>query len=60
MENFLRPLDICTKIPPTTAMSTALMKILIELLYILALGKQPRQVDSYHFGKNARLVPGSI
>jgi len=40
MENVLRPLDICTKIPPTTATITILMKILTELLSILALGTQ--------------------
>ncbi|KAH9162961.1 hypothetical protein EDB89DRAFT_604954 [Lactarius sanguifluus] len=40
MEKLLRPLDVCTKIPPTTATTTILMKILIELLSILALGAQ--------------------
>ncbi|KAH9041558.1 hypothetical protein EDB85DRAFT_2271805 [Lactarius pseudohatsudake] len=40
MENLLRPLDICTEIPPTTSTTTMLMKILVELLSILSLGVQ--------------------
>ena len=40
MENLLRPLDICTKIPPTTATTTILTRLLIELLSILTLGTQ--------------------
>src|SRR6266702_834463 len=37
-ENFLRHLDIYTKIPPTTAMTEIIVKILIELFSTLALG----------------------
>ena len=41
MENLLRPLDICTKISPTTETISILMKILFEqLLSILAIGMQ--------------------
>ncbi|KAH8983401.1 hypothetical protein EDB86DRAFT_250973 [Lactarius hatsudake] len=40
MEYLLRPLDICTETPPTTATITILMKILVELLSILAIGVQ--------------------
>jgi hypothetical protein len=36
-ENFLRRLDIYTKIPPTTAMTEIILKILVELLSILAI-----------------------
>ena len=39
-ENFLRRLDIYTKIPPTTAMTEIIVKILVELLSILALATQ--------------------
>ncbi len=40
MENFLRRLDIYTKVPPTVAMTEILIKILIELFSTLALGTQ--------------------
>jgi hypothetical protein len=36
-ENFLKRLDIYTKIPPTTAMTEIIVKILIELLSIFAI-----------------------
>ncbi len=39
-ENFLRRLDIYTKIPPTTAMTEIIVKILVELLSTLALATQ--------------------
>ena len=39
-ENFLRRLDIYIKIPPTTAMTQIIVKILIELLSTLALATQ--------------------
>jgi len=39
-ENFLRRLDIYTKIPPTTAMNEIIVKILVELLSTLALATQ--------------------
>ena len=39
-ENFLRRLDIYTKIPSTTAMSEIVVKILIELLSTIALAVQ--------------------
>ena len=39
-ENFLRRLDIYIKIPPTTAMTEIVVKILVELLSTLALATQ--------------------
>jgi hypothetical protein len=39
-ENFLRRLDIYAKIPPTTAMTEIVVKILVELLSTLALATQ--------------------
>src|SRR6266702_1989312 len=39
-ENFLRRLDIYTKIPSTTAMTEIIVKILVELLSTLALATQ--------------------
>ncbi|KAH9068102.1 hypothetical protein EDB83DRAFT_2595581 [Lactarius deliciosus] len=39
-ENFLRRLDIYTKIPPTMAMTEVIVKILVELLSTLALATQ--------------------
>ena len=37
IENFLRRLDIYTKVPPTVAMTEIVIKILVELLSTLAL-----------------------
>lgn len=37
VENFLSRLDIYTKIPPTTALTDVLVKIIAELLSVLAL-----------------------
>ena len=37
IENFLSRLDIYTKIPPTPALTDILVKIMVELLSILAL-----------------------
>ncbi|KAH9034816.1 hypothetical protein EDB85DRAFT_959522 [Lactarius pseudohatsudake] len=48
-ENFLRRLDIYTKIPPTTAMTEIIVKILVELLSTLALATQ--QVKQGRFKK---------
>ena len=39
-ENFLRRLDIYSKIPPTTVMTEIIVKILVELLSTLALATQ--------------------
>ena len=39
-ENFLRRLNIYSKIPPTTAMTEIIVKILVELLSTLALATQ--------------------
>lgn len=39
-ENFLRRLDIYVKIPQTTAMTEIIVKIMVELLSILALATQ--------------------
>jgi hypothetical protein len=44
VEHFLNRLDIYTKIPPTVGMTEIIIKILVELLSILALAtKQLRQ-----------------
>ena len=44
IEHFLYRLDIYTKIPPTVAMTEVLVKILVELLSMLALAtKEVRQ-----------------
>ena len=44
IEHFLKRLDIYTKVPPTPAMTEMVVKILVELLSILALAtKQIRQ-----------------
>jgi hypothetical protein len=37
IESFLKHLDICTKVPPTAAMTEAVVKTLMELLSILGL-----------------------
>ncbi|KAI9452571.1 hypothetical protein BJY52DRAFT_907300 [Lactarius psammicola] len=57
MENLLRPLDICTKIPPTTATTAILIEISIELLSIIALGTQ--QVDQGLLAKHDTVKLGS-
>ena len=44
VEHFLKRLDIYTKVPPTPAMTEIVVKIMVELLYTLALAtKQIRQ-----------------
>jgi hypothetical protein len=51
IENFLKRLELFTKIPPTAAMTEILVKILVELLSILALVtkqiKQGRGSESF-------------
>jgi hypothetical protein len=37
IESFLKHLDICTKVPPTAAMTETVVKTLVELLSILGL-----------------------
>ena len=55
IENFLRRLDIYTKIPPTVAMTDMVIKILVELLSTLALAtKQIKQ------GKSSESVFGEV
>ena len=55
VEHFLNRLDIYTKIPPTVGMTEMLVKILVELLSILALvTKQLQQ------GKLSKSVLGEI
>ena len=55
VEHFLNRLDIYTKIPPTDSMTEIIIKILVELLSILALAtKQIRQ------GKLSESVFGEI
>ncbi|KAF8468611.1 hypothetical protein DFH94DRAFT_847987 [Russula ochroleuca] len=53
IENFLKRLELFTKIPPTAAMTEILVKILVELLSILALvTKQIKQGRGKKFVKN--------
>src|SRR6266852_6804624 len=55
VEHFLNRLDIYTKIPPTVSMTEMIVKILVELLSILALAtKQVQQ------GKLSEFVLGEI
>jgi len=55
VEHFLNRLDIYTKIPPTVSMTEIIIKILVELLSILALAtKQIQQ------GKLSESVLGEI
>ena len=55
VERFLNRLDIYTKIPPTVSMTEMIIKILVELLSILALAtKQSQQ------GKLSECVLGDI
>ena len=50
IENFLRRLDIYTKIPPTVGMTEMIVKILVELLSTLSLvTKQIKQGKSSEF-----------
>jgi hypothetical protein len=51
IEHFLNRLDIYTKVPPSAGMTEMIVKILVELLSILALAtKQIRQGKSSEFG----------
>ena len=49
IENFLRRLGVYTEIPATPAMSEVLVKIMIELLSVLALAT--KQVNQGRFSK---------
>jgi hypothetical protein len=50
IENFLRRLEIYTKIPPTVPMTEMVVKILVELLSTLALAtKQIKEGKSSEF-----------
>jgi hypothetical protein len=55
IENFLRRLDIYTKIPPTVAMTDMVIKILVELLSTLALAT--KQIEQ---GKSSESVFGEV
>jgi hypothetical protein len=55
VEHFLNRLDIYTKIPPTVGMTEMIIKILVELLSILALAT--KQV---HQGKLSKCALGEI
>jgi hypothetical protein len=55
IENFLRRLDIYTKIPPTVAMTDMVIKILVELLSTLALAT--KQIEQ---GKSSETVFGEV
>lgn len=50
IENFLRRLMIYTEIPPTPAMTEAIVKIMIELLSVLALAT--KQINQGRFSKS--------
>ena len=54
IENFLKRLDIYTKIPPTPAMDEVLVKIMVELISTLALAtaelRQGRPSESFLAG----------
>jgi hypothetical protein len=51
IEHFLKRLDIYTKVPPTSAMTEIVVKIMVELLSTLALAtKQIRQGKPSEFG----------
>ena len=55
IENFLRRLDIYTKVSPTVAMTDMVIRILVELLSTLALAtKQIKQ------GKSSESVFGEV
>ncbi|KAI0296792.1 hypothetical protein B0F90DRAFT_1819818 [Multifurca ochricompacta] len=56
MENFLRRLDIYTKIPSTAAMTETIVKILIELLSTLALAT--RQIQQGRLKKLGKKLLG--
>jgi hypothetical protein len=54
-EHFVNRLDIYTKVPPTAVMTETTVKILVELLHILALAtKQIKQ------GKTSKSVFGEV
>jgi hypothetical protein len=55
VEHFLNRLDIYTKIPPTVSMTEMILKILVELLSILALATKQLQQ-----GKLSESVLGEI
>jgi hypothetical protein len=55
VEHFLNRLDIYTKIPPTVSMTEMIVKILVELLSILALATKQLQQ-----GKLSESVLGQI
>ena len=55
VEHFLNRLDIYTKIPPTASMTEMIIKIIVELLFILALATKQLQQ-----GKLSECVLGDI
>ena len=55
IEHFLNRLDIYTKVPPTVALTEIIVKILVELLYTLAL--TTRQIKQ---GKTSKSVFGEV
>jgi len=56
IENFLRRLKIYTEIPPTPAMTDILVKIMVELLSVLALAT--KQINQGKFKKYAKQFLG--
>ena len=55
VEHFLNRLDIYTKIPPTVSMTEIIIKILVELLSVLALATKQLQQ-----GKLSESISGEI
>ena len=51
IENFLRRLNIYTEIPPTTAMTEVVIKIMAELIIVFALAT--KQMKQGRFSKSA-------
>ena len=59
VESFLSRLDIYTKIPPTTALTDVLVKIIAELLSVLALATEEVKRGRLSKSVFAGLVPDS-
>ena len=53
LENFLRRLEIYTSIPPTTMMSDIIVKIMVEVISVLALAT--KQIKQGRFSKCAHI-----
>jgi hypothetical protein len=58
VENFLRRLQIYNEVPPTPAMTDVLLKIMIELLSVLALAT--KQINQGRFSESSTLPYHSL